>query len=165
MADGAEPVRWLDDDEQRGWRAYLRGGRLLDEALDRDLQEHGVALSEYEILAMASEADGPLRMSTLADLVVQSRSRLTHTAARLEKRGWVERQRSPGDRRGVELRLTTAGLQALDRLAPVHVASVRRHLLAHLDAEQFTRFAEAMNAIRLGILADQGRPGAPDEIR
>ena len=96
--------------EQRAWRAYLRGSRLLEASLDRDLQQHGVQLSEYEIISMLSEQpDRRLRMSALADMVVQSRSRLTHTASRLEKRGWVQREACVGDRRGVELVLTDEG--------------------------------------------------------
>ena len=88
MTSGTEEPRWLSDSEQDHWRAYLRGSRYLEEALDRDLQTHGLQLTEYEILSMLSESEGGrLRMSELADLVVQSRSRLTHTAARLEKRG------------------------------------------------------------------------------
>ena len=62
---------------------------------------------------MLSEApDRRLRMSALADLVVQSRSRLTHTAARLERRGWVARE-SPASATaaGVELVLTDEGLR------------------------------------------------------
>ena len=47
----AEP-RWLSAHEQHAWRAYLRGSRLLEAALDRDLQSHGVQLSEYEIISM-----------------------------------------------------------------------------------------------------------------
>lgn len=102
-----DQTRWLDDDEQRAWRAYLRGTRMLEEALDRDLQDHGLALSEYEIISMLSESPlHRLRMSELAELVVQSRSRLTHTATRLERRGWVVRQPCENDRRGVELVLT-----------------------------------------------------------
>ena len=80
-----EDTRWLDEQEQRAWRDYLRGAAILMEALDRELQQHGVSLSEYEILALLSESQGRCqRMSVLADAVVQSRSRLTHTAARLE---------------------------------------------------------------------------------
>lgn len=159
--DAGAPVRWLTTAQQRGWRAYLRGGRLLDDALDRDLQRRGVSLSEYEILAILSEVEGRrLRMSTLADLVVQSRSRLTHTAARLEQRGWVQRQPSPDDRRGVELWLTEAGRERLDDVAPVHVDSVRRHLVDQLTPEQFAAFTEAMVAIRAGILGLP--PDAPD---
>ena len=101
MSSTTTEPRWLSAQEQASWRAYLRGSRLLEHALDRDLQVHGVQLSEYEIISMLSEAPGRrLRMSSLAEKVVQSRSRLTHTAARLEKRGWVRREACLEDRRG-----------------------------------------------------------------
>ena len=68
-------------------------------------------LTEYEIISMLSESPAAgCACPSLADLVVQSRSRLTHTAARLEKRGWVRRESCLDDRRGVELVLTDAGL-------------------------------------------------------
>jgi DNA-binding MarR family transcriptional regulator len=157
----AEPT-WLDDGEQRAWRAYLRGSRLLEAALDRDLQQHGVQLSEYEIISMLSEQpDRRLRMSTLADMVVQSRSRLTHTASRLEKRGWVQREACVGDRRGVELVLTDAGFEAITAMARVHVASVREHLLSHLTSAQFAALGAAMTSIADGVVAG----GACEESR
>lgn len=141
--------RWLSDDEQHSWRAYLRGSRLLEEALDRDLQEHGVALTEYEILSMLSESEGArLRMSELADLVVQSRSRMTHTAIRLEKRGWVVRQSCLRDRRGVELVLTDEGRAILEQMAVAHVESVRRHLLDVMSGEDFRALGCAMAAVQ-----------------
>jgi DNA-binding MarR family transcriptional regulator len=141
----AEP-RWLSAQEQHAWRAYLRGSRLLEAALDRDLQSHGVQLSEYEIISMLSEApDRRLRMSGLADLVAQSRSRLTHTAARLEKRGWVRRESCLADRRGVELVLTDAGYDAVQEMARVHVDSVRRHLLDTMPPELFAALGSAMD--------------------
>ena len=122
--------RWLSTQEQRAWRAYLRASRLIEEALDRDLQSHGVQLTEYEIISMLSESPGRrLRMSTLADLVVQSRSRLTHTATRLQQRGWVVRESCLADKRGVELVLTDAGWDAVQDMARVHVDSVRRTVL------------------------------------
>ncbi len=140
-----DQTRWLDDDEQRAWRAYLRGTRMLEEALDRDLQDHGLALSEYEIISMLSESPlHRLRMSELAELVVQSRSRLTHTATRLERRGWVVRQPCENDRRGVELVLTPEGAQRVLDVAVAHVSSVRRHLLDLVSAQQFATLGEAM---------------------
>ena len=140
MSAQLDEPRWLSDGEQQSWRAYLRGSRFLEEALDRDLQAHGLQLTEYEILSMLSESDGGrLRMSELADLVVQSRSRLTHTAARLEKRGWVERQSCLSDRRGVELVLTDEGWERLNTMARTHVESVRKHLLDVMGAGRVRR--------------------------
>src|SRR3954451_6662523 len=152
---GMHEPRWLSDGEQKSGRAYLRISRYLEEALDRDLVAHGLQLTEYEILSMLSESDGGrLRMSELADLVVQSRSRLTHTAARLEKRGWVERQSCLSDRRGVELVLTDDGWERLNTMAKTHVESVRRHLLDVMAPEEFAALGVAMGKVRdaaLGI--------------
>lgn len=146
--DAPEP-RWLSPDEQRSWRAYLRGSRMLEAALDRDLQSQGVQLSEYELISMLSEApEGRLRMSVLADLIVQSRSRVTHTAARLENRGWVRREACLQDRRGVELVLTDAGWRAIESMARVHVGSVRRRLLDAMSPEQFGQLGVAMQRVR-----------------
>jgi DNA-binding MarR family transcriptional regulator len=140
--------RWLTTDEQAGWRHYLRGTRLLNEALDAALVEHGLRLTEYEILSMLSEAPGGrLRMSVLAGLVVQSRSRLTHTATRLERLGWVERRSCLDDRRGVELTLTGTGRQVLEEVAKAHVASVRENFLDLLTPEQFATVGEAMGRV------------------
>lgn len=145
--------RWLSEEEQACWRAYLHGTRLLEVALDADLSAHGTSLPEYEILSMLSEAPGRrMRMSALADLVVQSRSRMTHTAARLEGRGLVRREPSPHDGRGVELTLTEKGLEALERLSKVHVESVRRHFVDLLTPTQFRNLGEAM-----AIIQESGR--------
>jgi DNA-binding MarR family transcriptional regulator len=147
--ESVEDVRWLTDAEQRSWRAVLRGTRLLERALDQALAETGIQLSEYEIISMLSEAPTRrLRMSELADFVVQSRSRLTHTASRLEARGWVTRQPCADDRRGVELVLTPAGWDAVERISRVHVQSVRDHIVDIMPPEQFQSLGDAMAVVR-----------------
>ena len=152
MSTPSGEQQWLSEDEQRAWRAYLRGSRLIEEALDRDLQSHGVQLTEYEIISMLSESPGRrLRMSSLADLVVQSRSRLTHTATRLEKRGWVVRESCLDDKRGVELVLTERGWQAVQDMARVHVASVRRAVIDPVPPALFSALGEAMDLIRAAL--------------
>lgn len=149
----SEDVRWLSHEEQLAWRAYLRGSRLLDKALDDDLRDV-CQLTEYELLSMLSEAPGQrMRMSHLADDIVQSRSRVTHTTKRLEDRGWVRRERSAEDGRGVEILLTDEGRAAIAELAPRHVGSVRRHLVDALTHDQLVALGEAMAVIR-----DQLRP-------
>ena len=149
MTEVAPEPRWLTDEEQVAWRAYLHGARLLEVALDADLAEYGVSLSEYEILSMLSEAEGArMRMSALADLVVQSRSRVTHTASRLERRGLVTREACLEDGRGVELTLTDAGRETIERLSRLHVESVREHFVDLLTPEQFRAVGEAMALVR-----------------
>lgn len=148
-------TRWLTSDEQRAWRAYLRGSRLLEVALDRDLSRHGTQLPEYEVLSMLSEAeDGRMRMSALADMVVQSRSRVSHSAARLEKRGLVRREACREDRRGVELVLTDTGRATVTKMSQAHVESVRRNLIETMTAEDFRCLGALMQKIRDALAAD-----------
>lgn len=150
---GESAPRWLTDEEQIAWRAYLHGARLLEVALDADLTAAGVSLPEYEILSMLSEAPGGrMRMSALADLVVQSRSRVTHTASRLEKQDLVVREPCPEDGRGVELVLTEPGRDLIQVLARLHIESVREHFVDLLTPEQFQQVGAAMQIVR-----DHGR--------
>ncbi|WP_109473411.1 MarR family winged helix-turn-helix transcriptional regulator [Ornithinimicrobium cavernae] len=152
-----DEVRWLSTQEQASWRAYLRGTRLIATALDEGLTKHGTRLTEYEILSMLSEAPGGrLRMSALAQLVVQSRSRLTHTATRLERLGWVQRHAVREDRRGVELSLTPQGRAVLEELATVHVSDVRRILLDRLTPEEFAALGHAMTRVVDSIDVTEG---------
>ena len=144
--------QWLDADEQRAWRQYLHASRLLEAVMDRDLQAYGLQLPEYEVIAVLSEApERRLRMSAIAEQVVQSRSRLTHTAGRLEKRGWVRREVCAADRRGVDMVLTDAGWDAVVEMAPTHVHSVRASLVDPLSREEFLALGRAMGAVDRGI--------------
>src|ERR1700754_5300336 len=95
-------TRWLDDEEQATWRAFLSATRALMDTLDRELQhDAGMPHAYYEILVHLSEApERNLRMSELADACGSSRSRLSHAVARLEEAGWVRREDCPTDRRG-----------------------------------------------------------------
>ncbi|MER7893458.1 MarR family transcriptional regulator [Micromonospora sp. NPDC094482] len=131
-------TRWLDQDEQRTWRAFLAASRGLMDALDRELQrDAGMPHAYYEILVRLSEApERALRMSELADATGSSRSRLSHAVARLESAGWVRREECPTDRRGQVAHLTDAGFATLAAAAPGHVEGVRRHLFDALTPAQ-----------------------------
>ena len=96
VASGAG-TRWLDDGEQRTWRAFMLSHLLLFEQFERDLQrEAGLPMAYYEIMVRLSEApDHRLRMSELADRSQSSRSRLSHAVARLEESGWVRPRELP----------------------------------------------------------------------
>ena len=97
-------AQWLDAEEQQAWCQYLHASRLLETVLDRDLLAHGLQVTEYESIMVLSEVPRTATSDVaIAEQVVQSRSRLTQMAGRLEKRGWVRREACVGDRRGTEL--------------------------------------------------------------
>ena len=151
LIDMTEP-RWLSQDEQRAWRAFLDANTVLFESLERQLQhDAGIPHAYYEILVRLSEApDRSLRMSELAEGSRSSRSRLSHAAARLEERGWLTRFECPTDRRGQVATLTDAGFAALEAAAPGHVAAVRAHMIDLLSAEQIGQLEQISRAIADG---------------
>jgi len=141
--------RWLDEEQQRTWRAWLAVSELVPRVLDAQLQrDAGLSHAAYVVLAMLSEAPGrSRRMSDLARRANQSQSRLSHTVARLEDRGWVRRERSADDGRGNVAVLTDAGWDVVRTVAPGHVDAVREAMFAPLSAEQTRVLGDAMQAI------------------
>jgi DNA-binding MarR family transcriptional regulator len=145
-ADG-QPC-WLTPDEQQAWRAHLATSKLLTRQLDRDLNQFGLSINDYEILALLSESpDQRLRMTDLADAAAQSRSRLSHQITRLEASGLVRRDTCPGDKRGLYAVLTAQGRATIERVAPHHVASVRRHFINLLTDDQLTALREGYTTV------------------
>ena len=142
-------TRWLDDDEQQTWRAFLTAQRLLFDRLERQLQRDArLPHAYYEILVRLSEApDRTLRMSQLADSSLSSRSRLSHAVARLEAAGWVRRRACAEDRRGAFAELTPEGLAKLEEAAPGHVEAVRVDLFDALDRDQQRVLREISDAL------------------
>ncbi len=110
-AAAGEP-RWLTDEEQRVWRAYVDATTLLEDHLDRQLQrDAGMPHVYYGLLVKLAEAPRRrLRMTELAKDAKITRSRLSHAVARLEKNGWVRREDCPSDKRGQFAVLTDEGM-------------------------------------------------------
>ena len=149
--------RWLDDEQQRMWRAWLTVSELVPRALDAQLQrDAGLSHAAYVVLAMLSESPTrSRRMSDLARRANQSQSRLSHTVARLEERGWVRRERAADDGRGNLAVLTDAGWDVVVAVAPGHVDAVREAVFGPLTGEQTRVFGEALEAIAAKLDPDR----------
>jgi DNA-binding MarR family transcriptional regulator len=147
-------TNWLDQDQQRSWRALVMGTTLLFDRLDDDLRRaFDLSLVEYEILVRLSERDGQMRMAQLADALAHSRSRVTHTITRMERSGLVERCSSPEDGRGIIAKLTDKGLDLLQRAAPLHVEGVRTHLVDLISDEDLAAIGRVMDAVSDNLVA------------
>jgi DNA-binding MarR family transcriptional regulator len=158
-----EEPRWLSDEEQQMWRASLGVLNLLPVFLERDLQQkHGLTMHDYEILVRLSEApERRVRMTELAGLSHQSKSRLSHQMTRMENAGLVMRESCDSDRRGQWAVLTEAGWDRLVKAAPDHVESVRRHYIDLLTEEQREILSEAFHTVMLHLHADGGTSACP----
>lgn len=154
-------VPWLDADEMRAWRGLVEVFADVMASIEHDLiAEHGLSHGDYGVLANLSEApEQRLRMCDLAARLHLSPSGLTRRLDRLVADGLVERMPSTEDRRVTLAVLTPVGFERLRTAAPDHVASVRRHLLDHLDRSGVLALAGAIEQVVAGREAAD-RPAA-----
>jgi DNA-binding MarR family transcriptional regulator len=97
-----------------------------------------------------------MRMCDVAESVLLSRSGLTRLVDRLERDGLVERVSCADDARGAFARLTDAGRVKLDAAAATHLDGIRRHFLAHVDADELAVLGAVWERV-----AGASAPGMP----
>lgn len=142
-------TRWLDESEMRAWLGYRRMHLLLNARVNRDLaRDSGLSEPDYDVLSnLSAAADRRGRLSELATRMLWSQSRLSHHISRMEQRGLVAREECESDGRGSVIALTTHGLRTLQKAAPEHVMSVRRHVIDLLTPEQIEALGDISETV------------------
>lgn len=143
------PPRWLDQEQSRAWLGYRLMRRTLDAALNRELaRDTGLSEPDYDVLSNVSAMEGNrCRMSDLGARMLWSKSRLSHHITRMEQRGLVRREEVAGDGRGAFVVLTGAGVRSIERAAPLHVESVRRHFIDLLSEAEIRMLADITDKV------------------
>lgn len=146
---------WLDQEEMRAWQAFVATSTLLERRLDQQLRDDvGLSHLQYGILVQLSAAEGSaMRMTELADSLLNSKSGLTYQISQLEKAGLVHRAPCTIDVRGVYAALTDKGRELMERAAPGHVGVVRDLLIDVLTPEQITAIADGLGEASRRMLA------------
>ena len=127
----AEGLRDLEDD---AWRGFLLTHDRIWRALEAGLAPLNVSMAEYSVLALLGEAgrDG-MRMSELAERRLMSSGGFSRLADRLERRGLIERRRSPDDGRAFHAVLTRDGRALLRKAWRRQHSDLRRLFFDRLD--------------------------------
>jgi DNA-binding MarR family transcriptional regulator len=150
----ADP-QWLGNEEMRAWHAFRVTSALVERRLDQHLREDvGISYLQYAILVqLAAAEDNAMRMTDLADSLLNSKSGLTYQISQLEKAGLVRRAPCTIDVRGVYAALTDKGRELMERAAPGHVALVRELLIDVLTRDQLTALADGLGEATRRMLA------------
>lgn len=146
-------VPWLDDHQQRVWRAWLQVNARLTAQLHRRMQaDAGLSLPDFEVLVLLT--DDPterIRVSDMAKALQWERSRLSHHLTRMEKRGLIERGECPEDGRGAVVLLTPTGRSAIEAAAPAHVRAVRGLFVDRLDEADVADLDRILGKLLAGL--------------
>lgn len=95
-----------------------RAARVLARLFDEALRPVGLTNGQFSLL-MALNRPKPARMAEVATVLAVDRTTLTAALRTLERRGLVDIERDPDDRRGRLLTLTADGRACLQRALPV----------------------------------------------
>ena len=144
---------WLDEREERAWRALQFMQMRLEGELARQLAAgSGLSYPDYLVLiALTDSDDGRLRLFELAEVLGWEKSRLSHHIGRMAGRGLVRKERCETDRRGAFVAVTPQGRREIAAAAPGHVATVRRLFVDRLSPAQLDAVAEAAETVLDGF--------------
>ena len=153
---GTDDVRWLDEGEERLWRAWVRLNLEMNAALQRGVQADGLSMPDFGVLVhLTDDPAGRSRVTDLARLMQWERSRVSHHVARMERRGLVRRVECPHDGRGAFVEVTEDGRAAIERAAPGHLRTVRRLLFDVLDADEQACLARTVDRLLSVLPAEE----------
>lgn len=111
--------------------------------LDELLRPSGITVAQYTALTVLERHDGlpAARLARDSFVTAQSMADMVHA---LEKRGLIERERNPANRRELLIHLTDEGRTLLADQAEA-VAAVERRMISELSPHQVEQFRSLLN--------------------
>src|SRR3954451_11723386 len=136
MSKQAEATTLVDD--------VIRAAAHLEPELEEALNEHGLTRPSYLVLlALLGADEHRLTQRDLMASVQRTSGTLSVRLARLERAGYVERERAPDDRRGAIVSLTDRGRERVEAGRPAYEDTAAR-LVAGLPDDDRDQFAERL---------------------
>jgi DNA-binding MarR family transcriptional regulator len=125
-----------------------RLAQQLDRARRAAFAAHQLDIWEFDVLSALRRAGSPYELSpgALVRETMVTSGTMTNRVDRLVARQLVTRRADPGDRRGVLVRLTSAGRETVDAALDALLAS-ERDLLTGLDGRDQQRLAALLREL------------------
>ena len=103
--------------EQEAYLSILRTASDLSRAVDQFFRPFDITPSQYNVLRIlrGAGADGLCR-NEISERMVTATPDMSRLLDRMERAGWVTRERAEGDRRQVSTYITTSGMKLLETL-------------------------------------------------
>lgn len=142
--------------------SVLRTAEVLARGVVELLRPYGLTTTQYNVLRIlrGGPAEG-LPCSAIGERMVTHESDMTRLLDRLQKLGWVVRERDTVDRRVVLSRITDEGRELLARLdGPV--AEFHRHRLTGMDDAEVAQLIALLERVRASVRASDAAVLAPE---
>ena len=144
-------------DDALAYRIY-RVSRLLRQHLGQVLQDLHLDLSaeQYFLLYRLTQQPG-CSQQALADPILGDYPNITRLLDALEKKGFVQREPDPDDRRRHRIHLSKKGTSAMQKAA-ASIPATRESLFGQLSPSRVQALSKALDSIQQQLLALRPKP-------
>ncbi|BBU39037.1 MAG: MarR family transcriptional regulator [Bacillaceae bacterium] len=102
---------------------------------NRDSKEHGLNPTEYAVLELLY-IKGPQKLQQIGSKLLLVSGNVTYVIDKLEKNGWIYREKNPKDKRSVYANLSEKGRQYFDEIYPIRALRMARVFSGLSEEEQ-----------------------------
>jgi DNA-binding MarR family transcriptional regulator len=133
------------------WIKFLRAHAAITRELSARLEaDHGLTLSDYDVLIQLFHAEGHrMRRVDIARSVILTPSGITRLLDGLERCRLVEKQRCESDLRVTYAALTKEGLRKVEEARESHLADVDELFASKFDKREQAQIAELFGRLPL----------------
>jgi DNA-binding MarR family transcriptional regulator len=144
MATTYSPPRRLE-----AWVSFLQSHAAITRELSAQLQhEHGLTLSDYEVLLRLKNAEGGMmRRVDLAEQVLLTASGITRLLEGLERAGYVRKETCASDARVSYAKITDEGLSKFTAAAVTHLRGIDELFLSRYSGSELATLAELLGRL------------------
>lgn len=111
----------------RLFRIWMKASKAVVDNIQKDIQSHKISNENFMILELLY-SKGPHPVQKISEVLSIPSGSITYVVDKLEKKGLVERQPNPQDRRASNVVLTEEGRVLFDEIFPKHVATISQNL-------------------------------------
>lgn len=137
----------------------LRAARYLEREIERGLARHGLGIHEFNALSALRRIGPPHQMTPteLSHALLFTSGGLSKLLERLERAGYIRRERDTRDRRVTVVCITESGREVQERAIRAHLEN-EEELLAPLAAADRQLIADVLQSLLVSLeLADVRR--------
>ncbi|WP_372662463.1 MarR family winged helix-turn-helix transcriptional regulator [Cohnella sp.] len=132
----------------RLFRIWMKASKVLSDNVRKDIDRHEINPEHFMILELLY-SKGPHPVQKISETLSIPSGSITYVVDKLEKKGFVERQPSPTDRRASNVVLTDKGNSLFDEIFPQHVETISNNL-SFVSNEEKEQLIELLKKIGIG---------------
>ncbi|WP_218934096.1 MarR family winged helix-turn-helix transcriptional regulator [Rubripirellula lacrimiformis] len=141
----------FDSVEQEATLAILRTSDLLENRLARLLREHGLTMSQYNVLRILRGEAKPLPCLEVASRMIQVAPAITRVVDQLQGLKLIDKTQSKQDRRVFLIEINGDGKRRLKKIDQP-LLDLHANLLSGVPKKELKMLVKALDLVRMGAV-------------